>query len=334
MIIKRRVTRQFVQIANEVVRDKRLSLEAHGLLHYLLSMPDTWEVNQSQLARYWSIGRDKCRRIFGELRGTGWASLERLQAEDGSFIGSRWIIGDECAAEVSPEALAQDDTDYDTDDETVETGPEVPAAPESQAPAARAQASDATDHTTENPAAGESGRRETRPTENPSLQERKTLQKEIFPTNTQAESVVEGADDDDGSPPPTWGQVLARWPRDNVVSPFACERLFAKLDDRHKRGCYDGMPPYLADCRAKGQSRLCDLRTFIDERRWEKFAGNGIRAGASLYIVRRGTPQQMRWREWFERNDPHRVKSFDRIMAMSGTYTARSEWPPPKDTAA
>src|SRR5688572_15351268 len=104
MIIKRRVTKGFVQIPNEVVRDKRLALDEHGLLHYLLSLPDDWEVNLKQLETYWNIGKDRRQRIFRALRKTGWAQLERITTEDGVFVGQRWIIGDEPGAEVSDDA--------------------------------------------------------------------------------------------------------------------------------------------------------------------------------------------------------------------------------------
>src|SRR3989304_1012617 len=73
MIIKRRVTRQFVQLDNALVRDRQLALDEHGMLHYLLSLPDDWEVSRAQCARFWGIGRDKAARIFRALRKAGWA---------------------------------------------------------------------------------------------------------------------------------------------------------------------------------------------------------------------------------------------------------------------
>lgn len=135
MIIKRRVTRQFVQLENALVRDRRLSLDEHGMLHYLLSLPDDWEVTQAKCAKFWNIGRDKCRRIFRALRRTGWAQLEPLHTEDGSLIGTRWIIGDEPGPEPSEEVLKTEET------EERDEGEEPTVAPESKGPDALASTS-------------------------------------------------------------------------------------------------------------------------------------------------------------------------------------------------
>lgn len=40
MIIRRRHTKSFVTLENALVRDKRLTLDEHGMLHYLLSLPN------------------------------------------------------------------------------------------------------------------------------------------------------------------------------------------------------------------------------------------------------------------------------------------------------
>src|SRR6266704_1249136 len=122
MIIKRRYTKQFVTLENKLVRDRRLTLDEHGMLHYLLSLPDDWEVSRTSCARFWRIGRDKSSRIFRSLRRCGWAQVERMHAEDGTFLGVRWIITDEPGEEVPEEAL---DQDVETDDESTEGTPET-----------------------------------------------------------------------------------------------------------------------------------------------------------------------------------------------------------------
>lgn len=324
MIIKRRVSREFVQIENSTIRDKRLSLEAHGLLHYLLSMSDQWEVNQRQLCRYWSIGRDKCRRIFGELRSTGWAKLERMQADDGAFIGARWIIGDE-PGEPDTDELAADIADED-DEDSLADAPGAATAPERQAPAVPAQGI----HATENPSAGKPVRRETRATEKASDGRINTDQENNLRPNTKPEGLVEGrADDNDGEPPPPFGRLLREWDQNHVNSPFACEQVYNRLVPWQQLLAFRGVRPYLAECRNKSQ-RICDLKTYLNERRWERFVGEQARVSGPLFVVKRGTPQAARWREHIAQNDPARLKTFDHIMATSGSYTMRSEWPPPR----
>lgn len=314
MIIKRRVTKGFVQIPNDVVRDKRLALDEHGMLHYLLSLPDDWEVNLKQLETYWKIGRDKRQRIFRALRKTGWAQLERITAEDGTLVGKRWIIGDEPGPEQTDEALSEQG------DEDESSATEATAAPESETPDALAS----TSRQPPFPAVDKPDRRDSRPPENPALSRIKTPDEQIQETNTPGVDAREN-DEDDGEPPPRFGELLRLWPADNVTSAFACERVFVKLSDRHKTQARDGIKPYLDDCRQKGHNRLCDLRTYLDERRWEKFVNKPI--VQRLFVVKRGTPEAERWREHFQKNEPHRLAVFQIALNGSG-FTAPSQWPP------
>lgn len=333
MIIKRRVTKGFVQIPNDVVRDKRLALDEHGMLHYLLSLPDDWEVNLKQLETYWRIGRDRRRRIFRALRKTGWAQLERLHSDDGAFIGARWIIGDEPGPEASDDVLADDPAD---DEDGVPGNPaDTTAAPESKAPDVLVPG----DHETPLTGVGQPDGRVNHAPPKASPLLRKTSEEHVDSTNTTDTSLstaksTSTADDDvdEGEPPPRFGELLRQWPADHVVSPFACEKAFAKFTDKQKIAAFHGIKPYLADCRDKGHNRLCDLRTYLDERRFEKFAGRPV--GRTMYACRRGTPQAQRWREHYTRNAPEKLKMFEMLLSSSGVVTTESEWPPPIDPLA
>lgn len=139
----------------------------------------------------------------------------------------------------------------------------------------------------------------------------------------------EGDGEDLGEPPPGFGQLERLWPADNIVSTFACERVFARLTDAQKRAALEGIRPYLADARGKGQTRLCDLRTYLDERRWERFA-SGRSAGRKFFLVERGTPEAERWRDYITKTAPSRIPIFDMALNRAG-YTAESQWPPPID---
>lgn len=327
MIIKRRVTRGFVQIANEVVRDRRISLAAHGLLHYLLSLPDDWEINLKQIEKFWGIGRDRRRSLFAELKKSGWAQLERLTSDDdGTFLGQRWIIGDEPGPEITDSEAADDDSE-DTDDAAPTMN--TTAAPESQGPDALVSASRATP----SPTVGLSDGRVARPPENPSLPRRKNSDEEIDSTNTSVVDANSNLVDDNGEPPPTFGSMLKLWPADNIASAYACEKSFAKLSAWQKVQAHRAVSPYLTDCRSKGQPRICDLRTYLDERRFERFVGKGS-TGRQLYACKRGTPQAERWREHYRRHQPEKLRMFEYLMSSSGTATTETEWPPPIDPMA
>lgn len=79
-------------ISTETLNDTRLKPEGLGLLVYLLSKPDKWEVRVSQIAKDFSIGRDKTRRILQHLAECGYAKLEPIRTKDGKVRGKRWII--------------------------------------------------------------------------------------------------------------------------------------------------------------------------------------------------------------------------------------------------
>lgn len=67
--------------------DQRLSYEARGVLAYLLSKPDDWQVRPENLQND-SCGRDKIRRILRELEQHGYLIRERVRLAKGRW---EWI---------------------------------------------------------------------------------------------------------------------------------------------------------------------------------------------------------------------------------------------------
>ncbi len=63
----------------------RLSLEAKGLLVYLLSKPDNWRVRVPDLMKQCNIGRDKAYRILKELEDNGHLQRSQEHVEAGRF---------------------------------------------------------------------------------------------------------------------------------------------------------------------------------------------------------------------------------------------------------
>lgn len=100
MSIKRapRKTSNFTIIDNAVFRSA-LSFRAMGLLTYLLSKPDHWNVSIEQLRKYAAStekkdGRDAIYAIIAELSSKGY--LERIQLRDdsGKACGTEYIVHD------------------------------------------------------------------------------------------------------------------------------------------------------------------------------------------------------------------------------------------------
>ena len=79
-------------ISNAVLEDKRLSFKARGLLAYLLSKPDDWEIHISALCHASETdGETAIRSALAELTRYGYASFTRPR-QDGRFIPGGWMI--------------------------------------------------------------------------------------------------------------------------------------------------------------------------------------------------------------------------------------------------
>lgn len=305
MIIRRRHTKSFVTLENQLVRDRRLSLDEHGMLHYLLSLPDDWEVSRVNCARFWDIGRDKAARIFRSLRKFGWAQVERVHAEDGTFLGVRWIITDEPGEEVSDEVL-----DQETDEK------EMPGRP----------ASLPDDHDTENPEHGSPVARVTRSAEKAYhgdyIDSTKTDSEENRIPQTGAR---EKSDQGSEEPLPTFGGLAKQWPPDHILSRVAAEQVWHRLGRLAQRTANSAAPRYLDDCRVNSR-KVCDLTTYLREERFERFAA--IRTASSTkYLAKPNSPQWYRWRDHLKATG--QSVAFMEAQAAKGTgWSTSSEWPP------
>lgn len=67
-----------------------LTAEATGVLCFLLSKSEGWNVNAVHLARRFNCGRERISRIMHEIEGKGYATLRR----GGKEGGSDWIVLD------------------------------------------------------------------------------------------------------------------------------------------------------------------------------------------------------------------------------------------------
>jgi len=96
MIIRHRHKGRFTPVPNSIFEDDRLSIEAKGLLGYLLSRPPNWQARHDQLQQKLGIGRKLLKRCLEELIAAGYVERDERQGRDefNRFTTLNYIIRD------------------------------------------------------------------------------------------------------------------------------------------------------------------------------------------------------------------------------------------------
>lgn len=83
--------RPYFSMARETAQDNRLSWEARGVLAYLLSKPDDWQVMIADLQQ--NCGRDRVKKILKELEDCCYLKIHRRQhGESGKFTHNEYQV--------------------------------------------------------------------------------------------------------------------------------------------------------------------------------------------------------------------------------------------------
>jgi site-specific DNA recombinase len=86
-IVRREHRDNFTIVPNAMFLDERLSVEAKGVLGFLLSRPHKWQVRLDHIGRTLRVGRKKLQRIFRELISAGYVTREQQRILDGHRFG-------------------------------------------------------------------------------------------------------------------------------------------------------------------------------------------------------------------------------------------------------
>jgi hypothetical protein len=296
MIIRRRHTSNFTTIGNELFEDTRLSLDEIGLLGWLLSRPNDWEIRRPALMRRHKIGtvklgREGLRRIIRNLMKTGWCRAEKTRLSNGTFFVVYEIRdepGPEMSEEEAIEALSLVSSEADDDLEEAESEPLPPDKP-----------------VTAQPVVAE-----------PVVASRPWSSIKDLPNtdSPRTDSTKAGV---------VFADLVKIWPSSDILSPLACEKLFASLSPDDRQRAVDGVAPYLTNCRARNR-KLCDLSTYLKEKR---FNGN-LAVVTSSFDIFGNTPQASRWLEY--RHALGLPNSYLHECWRHGKpWRAETEWPPP-----
>jgi hypothetical protein len=96
MIIRRKLNCNYTVVPNEPINDARLSFKAIGLLVYLLSRPDHWNVHIEHLRQRGGIGREKMQGLIRDLIKHGYIVRERHRASTTNRFGAfEYVVYDE-----------------------------------------------------------------------------------------------------------------------------------------------------------------------------------------------------------------------------------------------
>jgi hypothetical protein len=257
-------------------------LDEKGMLCWFLSLPKDWQIRPAHVCKEHDIGRDKFHRIMKSLRAAGYSKMEVERAEDGTIICFRHRISE------SPKFLEEGPAAVEI--EEIEAGDDV--NPESDFP-------EVDEPCPPQPVTAQPV------TENPSKDKVKSLQ------NTDSTKAAA----------PIWRDLRARWPASEILSPVACERLFALLSQEDKQQAIEGVRAYLERCKERNR-KVCDLSTYLKERRFETVT---IETTNGTAIVQPGTPQAARWLEG------DKLTAFQRHRLTHGqpiTIKSETGWPP------
>lgn len=77
--------RNYAVMTNYHLQDEKLSLQAKGLLSYMLSLPEDWDHTMAGLSSKNKIGVKGIRTILHELEEAGYLERERHRGDNGHF---------------------------------------------------------------------------------------------------------------------------------------------------------------------------------------------------------------------------------------------------------
>lgn len=265
MIIRRSHKRNFTTLGNEVVDDVRLSYEALGLLTYLLSRPDDWEIHVAQLTSRIKAGRDKVYRIVGELQKAGYLAHERVR-DDGVITGGRWIVREDPALEENSTISAETEPHTENPDVVVEPHTALPdtALPDTANPDAYQRLTGTQD------LQGPKEERDARARAGQEAQPEAALQAPPAPEPEKG-LTVDAA----------WSSLLKAWPDIALQSESLARSALSALSGEDRKIAVDRVPAFLAFHREKlGKAKLPFLHNYLGERsRWTTLPADKIAAG-------------------------------------------------------
>ncbi len=95
MIIRtNKISGSFVIIHKGYIQNPNLSAKAKGIMTYLLSLPDDWQIHINELVKHFKDGRSSIASGLKELEQEGYLTKNQKRDEKGKFIGYEYILNE------------------------------------------------------------------------------------------------------------------------------------------------------------------------------------------------------------------------------------------------
>ena len=105
---RKRKKNGFTQVSNSMLEDERLSWRAKGLLCYMLSRPNNWKINKTDLYKRATEGRDAMQKTLTELKQFNYLHIYPNVISQGQIDGWIWEYDD---VPFTPEILENQTTE-------------------------------------------------------------------------------------------------------------------------------------------------------------------------------------------------------------------------------
>jgi hypothetical protein len=245
MIIRRRLTRRFTTVDNRIFDDERLSAEGMGVLVYLISRPDDWQVRLTQLGNKFRMGRDKIQRVMREIIAAGYAEREWTRdSVTGAFTAVEYVITDE-------PARVQDAGSNPRPEKAVVDASPQPGLPSPENTVV-AYKKDST------------------------KTERDQIERDARASDRKGKQSPSGsiapASPVDPNDDPAFVGFMTRWPTGATDNRQRAHANWIKLSEADQRRALDGIDPYRVANKANGRKWVCAAATYLADQPWKQFA--------------------------------------------------------------
>ena len=90
--VKKDRNNPYVMLNKHFLHDDNLSWKAKGILAYLLSKPDDWQIYEAEIIKHSKDGRESVRSGIKELINNGYIKRTAIRGEKGRFCGYNYDV--------------------------------------------------------------------------------------------------------------------------------------------------------------------------------------------------------------------------------------------------